>query len=244
MAKTVKSILDKARYYIGTKENPADSNNVIFNTDYYGHPVYGTCYAWCVTFVWDIFRMCDASSLFYDGQKTAGCCQVLNWGRSNGLEVDKDKGQAGDLILFDWDDTGEDDADHIGFIESKNSDGTYTTIEGNTAVGNDSNGGEVMRRTRNTRYIRAILRPKYEPEEKQVNFSEFPRLKKGTQGKCTETVQNILGIPTNGIFDSYMEAKVKQFQASQYGKDAGITTPDGIIGVKTWDALMHKLCNM
>ena len=38
MAKTVKSILDKARYYIGTKENPADSNNVIFNTDYYGHP--------------------------------------------------------------------------------------------------------------------------------------------------------------------------------------------------------------
>lgn len=78
MAKTVKSILDKARYYIGTKENPADSNNVIFNTDYYGHPVYGTCYAWCVTFVWDIFRMCDASSLFYDGQKTAGCCQVLN----------------------------------------------------------------------------------------------------------------------------------------------------------------------
>lgn len=240
---TAQQIIDKARSYIGTKENPPYSNNVVFNTDYYGHPVNGECYAWCVTFVWDIFRMCGASDLFYDGKKTAGCCQVLNWGRKNGLEVSKDSGQLGDLILFDWDNTGEDDADHIGFIICKNSDGSYTTVEGNTSYSDNSNGGEVMERRRSS-CIRAIIRPKYKAEEKQVDFTEFPRLAKGTQGKCTQTVQIILGIPANGIFDAYMESKVKAFQATKYGKDAGITKPDGVVGVKTWDAILHKLADL
>ena len=35
------TILKKAKSYIGTKENPANSNNVKFNTDYYGHSVKG-----------------------------------------------------------------------------------------------------------------------------------------------------------------------------------------------------------
>ena len=30
------TILKKAKSYIGTKEKPANSNNVKFNTDYYG----------------------------------------------------------------------------------------------------------------------------------------------------------------------------------------------------------------
>lgn len=158
---TAKQIIDKARSYIGTKESPAYSNNVIFNTDYYGHPVSGSEYPWCVTFVWDIFRMCDASELFYDGRKTAYCPAVLSWGRENGLIVTE--GREGDLILFDWDNTNPNDADHIGFIAARSDDGYYITIEGNTAIGNDSNGGEVMERRRSTG-IRAIIRPKYDSE--------------------------------------------------------------------------------
>lgn len=158
---TAKQIIDKARRYIGTKESPAYSNNVIFNTDYYGHPVSGSDYPWCVTFVWDIFRMCDASELFYDGRKTAYCPAVLSWGRENGLIVTD--GREGDLILFDWDNTNPNDADHIGFIAGRGDDGYYITIEGNTAIGNDSNGGEVMERRRSTG-IRAIIRPRYDEE--------------------------------------------------------------------------------
>lgn len=158
---TAKQIIDKARSYIGTKESPAYSNNVIFNTDYYGHPVSGSEYPWCVTFVWDIFRMCDASELFYDGRKTSYCPAVLSWGRENGLIVTE--GREGDLILFDWDNTNPNDADHIGFIAARSDDGYYITIEGNTAIGNDSNGGEVMERRRSTG-IRAIIRPKYDEE--------------------------------------------------------------------------------
>ena len=158
---TAKQIIDKARSFIGTEENPPYSNNVIFNTDYYGHPVSGSSYPWCVTFVWDIFRMCDASELFYDGRKTAYCPAVLSWGRENGLIVTD--GREGDLILFDWDNTNPNDADHIGFIKAKSDDGYYITIEGNTSITDNSNGGEVMERRRSTG-IRAIIRPKYDEE--------------------------------------------------------------------------------
>lgn len=158
---TAKQIIAKAESYIGTKESPAYSNNVIFNTDYYGHPVNGASYPWCVTFVWDIFRMCGASDLFYDGRKTAYCPAVLAWGRENGLIVTD--GREGDLILFDWDNTNPNDADHIGFIKAKSADGYYITIEGNTSITDNSNGGEVMERRRSS-CIRAIIRPKYDAE--------------------------------------------------------------------------------
>lgn len=238
MAKTAKSVMDKAISYLGTKENPPDSNNVIFNTDYYGHPVNGSWYAWCVVFVWDIFRMCDASSLFYDGEKTAGCCQVLEWGRNAGLEVSKYEGKYGDLILFDWDDTGEWDADHIGFIERQNDDGTYTTIEGNTAIGNDSNGGEVMRRTRNTSCVRAILRPKYEKEDNKVRI-EFDVLSKGSKGEDVRALQRLLiswGYKLNidGDFGNKTEKYVKELQ----GK-LGLVQ-DGIVGVNSWNRFLFK----
>lgn len=158
---TAKEIIDKALSYIGTEENPPYSNNVIFNTDYYGHPVSGAEYPWCCTFVWDIFRMCDASDLFYGGRKTAYCPAVLSWGRQEGLVVSE--GRMGDLILFDWDNTNVNDADHIGFIVERNPDGSYITVEGNTSLTNNSNGGEVMERRRST-CIRAIIRPKYDEE--------------------------------------------------------------------------------
>jgi hypothetical protein len=162
---TANEIIKMAEYYIGTKENPANSNNVIFNTNYYGHPVSGAAYPWCCAFVWDIFRKCKASALFYDGKKTAYCQTVYNWAKEEKLTVDKTKGKKGDLVLFDW--NKDKHADHIGFIKKKNSDGTYITIEGNTGIGNDSNGGEVMERTRSAATILAIVRPKYKKATKE-----------------------------------------------------------------------------
>ena len=63
------TIIKKAVSYLGTKENPANSNKVKFNNDYYGRVVSGSSYPWCCTFVWDIFKMCDASDLFFGGKK-------------------------------------------------------------------------------------------------------------------------------------------------------------------------------
>lgn len=178
-----KLIMDKAASYIGTEENPPGSNNVIFNTDYYGGPVNGSWYPWCCAFVWDVFRMCGLSSLFYDGQKTAYCPTVYNWAKQKGLIVPKTEAKYGDIVLFDWD--GDGVADHIGFVETYNTGG-YLTIEGNTSSGNDSNGGKVMRRTRYTSQIQAIIRPKYTESAPEI----VPETWKAT-GTATSTVNNL-----------------------------------------------------
>lgn len=157
---TANQIMDKAISYIGTKEKPANSNNVIFNTHYYGKEVSGNNYKWCAVFIWDIFRMCGASKLFYDGKKCAYCPSIKNWAVSKKLTVDKSKAKYGDVAIFDW--GGDGIPDHIGFIESIDKNGVYHTVEGNTAVGNDSNGGAVMRRTRLANSICCVFRPKYD----------------------------------------------------------------------------------
>ena len=166
---TAKDIVNKAASFIGVREDPPDTNNVIFNTDYYGRHVYGSTYPWCCTFVWDIFRMCGASDLFYDGKKTAYCPAVMEWGTRSRLTVHTDEGQPGDLILFDW--NHDRVADHIGIIEKQLDYNVYQTIEGNTAVGNDSNGGVVMRRKRNASNVCCIIHPKYQEDE--MSYSDF-----------------------------------------------------------------------
>lgn len=158
---TAKQIIDKALSYVGTYDG--GNNNVVFNAHFYGTSVSGSAYPWCCAFVWDIFRMCGASQLFNGGQKTAYCPTVLNWGRNNGLTVSKANGQYGDIVLFDW--NGDGIADHIGLIIAKNADGSYTTVEGNTANSNYSNGGYVLKMTRYYSSILAIIRPKYESKE-------------------------------------------------------------------------------
>lgn len=231
MAKTAKSIMDMIISYLGTTEDPKGSNNVIFNTDYYGHEVSGSQYAWCVTTVWDTFRKCGASDLFYDGEKTAGCVQVLLWGRRNGLEVNKNEGRYGDLILFDWDmykEDDPDDADHIGFIVSKNSDGSYNTIEGNV--------DDMVAYRRRDDYIRAIIRPKYEEED--MDYTKFPKLYVGVTGHAVSVLQVVIGVVPSGIFDKNTEDKVKQYQ-----KKKGLVQ-DGVAGKDTWKCMIEDMMNM
>lgn len=195
MGKTAKDIMTKAISYLNTKESPANSNNVIFNTHYYGKAVTGSAYPWCCTYVWDIFRLAGASDLFYGGKKTAYCPTVETWGKSNKLTVDKSKGKYADIVLFDF--TGRGISGHIGFIVQKNSDGTYKTLEGNTAVGNDSNGGCVMYRTRSQSSIRCIIRPKYEAEKENTTTSTAKTtFIKGVQKSCGAKVDGIAGNDT------------------------------------------------
>jgi hypothetical protein len=70
------------------------------------------------------------------------------WLRATGRAVDEPR--AGDLAIFDWDGAGV--PDHVGVV-IRSHEGGIDTVEGNTAVGNDSDGGEVMRRTRPLAYV-------------------------------------------------------------------------------------------
>lgn len=138
-----KSILDAAISQIGVKESPAGSNNVKYNTWYYGREVSGAAYPWCAVFV----SWCFYATGIYDRldglANKAGCDPYMRWAKQKGYWSTTPK--VGALVLFDWDHDGS--ADHIGIVEGiKNK--LIHTVEGNTAIGNDSNGGEVMRRTR------------------------------------------------------------------------------------------------
>jgi hypothetical protein len=62
----------------------------------------------------------------------------------------------GDLVIYNW---NGGDVDHIGLFEGWTSGRFgFHAIEGNTAIGNDSNGGEVMRRDRTTEFVAAFVR--------------------------------------------------------------------------------------
>ena len=162
---TTKKILEIAAGEIGTKEVPSGSNNVKYNTEYYGGAVSGADYPWCCAFIWWLFKKAGASELFYGGQKTAYCPTAMNWYKSQGRFY-KSGFQPGDIVFFDF--SGSGIAGHIGIIEKTNSDGSYTTIEGNTSVTSNDNGGAVMRRTRYKNQILGAGRPDYKNEEEDM----------------------------------------------------------------------------
>ena len=64
------------------------------------------------------------------------------WLRATGRAVSDPA--PGDIAIFDWDGGLP---DHVGIVVRAHPT-RIDTVEGNTAVGNDSDGGEVMRRSR------------------------------------------------------------------------------------------------
>ena len=203
-------VLEVARAEIGVKESPSGSNKVKYNTEYYGRAVSGSNYAWCAVFVWWVFKQAGCPELYFGGKKSAHCPTVADYYILNKQTVSKSKGQAGDIVLFDWNQNNS--SDHIGIIESRNSDGSYVCIEGNTAVGNDSNGGQVMRRTRYQSQISWICRPKYSQKStvKPVASTATSINKLAVDGQWGETTtrktQQVLGTPVDGIVSGQLES--------------------------------------
>lgn len=241
---TAEQVVNKAASYIGTTELPAGSNNVIFNTDYYGHAVSGSDYPWCCAFVWDIFRMCGGSSLF--GEKTAACAEYEQNAISRGESVGKANGRKGDVVTFDFGHKGY--AHHIGFIKSKNADGTYQTIEGNTSKTSQDNGGAVMERTRSQSDMRYIFRPKYSgAASSTVSTKTSTGTAKGS-GYMFAPEQIKLGSKNNSVLLAQEILKARGLYTGDLDKDFGSGTkaavvkyqkargldPDGIVGPKTW----------
>ena len=152
----VERIIALARKQVGVSEQPAGSNNVKYNTDYYGHHVEGGAYAWCVVFIWWLFDFYHLNSEFCGGTKTAYCPFVVNYAKNNGAWItDPSKFRAGDCLLFDW--NGDNVADHIGLLVSWNG-ASGQTIEGNA-------GDAVSLCTRSVGQIIGAYRPAYRNAE-------------------------------------------------------------------------------
>ncbi len=151
------AIIEIASAEIGIKEFPPDSNNVKYNTWFYGKEVSGPKYPWCGTFVSFCFAMAGLSLGTIDYKRGFAGCQyatrnIKKWGRQ--ITVPKE----GDVVFFDW--QGDGIFDHTGIFVKDLGKGLFESIEGNTAFGNDSNGGQVMRRA-DRKFRQAIfVRPK------------------------------------------------------------------------------------
>ena len=114
---------------------------------------------WCAIFVSYCFYSAGLPLKISNSLGFAYCPSGVSWFRQNGKFIDKNSPQPGDVVFFSW--YGDGVADHVGIVESLGSGENIITIEGNTAIGDDSNGGQVMRRTRVRSYILGYGRPDY-----------------------------------------------------------------------------------
>ena len=164
---TAKEILDIARKELGTKESPANSNNVKYNTWYYGKPVSGSAYPWCMAFV----QWCFAQVNMRLPAKTASCGALMRAAKAAGCWVTSGL-LPGDVVIYDF--PGGAATDHTGIVESVTSSGVVA-IEGNTSVsGSQSNGGMVCRKTRPNSQIVGAVRPKYNKEVVSMDNNPSP----------------------------------------------------------------------
>ena len=136
-------LVAQARSWIGCKESDGSHRKII--DVYNGHRPLARNYrvqytdAWCATFV----SACAIKTGMTDIIPTeCGCGQMVQLFQALG-EWDENDGRvpkAGDIIFYDWDDSGSGDntgwPDHVGIVESV-SGNNITVIEGNknNAVG-------------------------------------------------------------------------------------------------------------
>ena len=139
--------LARAISQLGTKESPAESNNQKYGSWYGMNGV-----PWCAIFTTWCYE-CGADDVgkdspsFVKGSRYSYCPYVVSDARSGkcGLKTTDDP-IPGDLVVYDW--AWDTIYDHIGIFERWSGGGNFDAIEGNTSLNNNSNGGEVMRRTR------------------------------------------------------------------------------------------------
>lgn len=141
-------------------ESPANSNRTK-----YGQEFGLNGYAWCVMFLWWVFKEAGESNAFFAGAKTASCGTLLRWYREQGYSGTAP--MKGDIVILNFHHTQ--DTEHCGLVVDVHDDGTFTTIEGNTSsAGSQDNGGCVMKKTRYLSQVVGICRPVYQPEPAKV----------------------------------------------------------------------------
>lgn len=150
---TGEKALAEAIRYIGYTEHPAGSNKTAFGM-WFGV----NAAPWCAIFVSYCFKV-GAGYTIAAGYKAAGMHDrggayvptIQSWLVASKQWLGRVRPLPGDIAIFNWDGKGE--PEHIGIVEKAIDDNTFICIEGNTSLNNNSNGGEVMRRTRTLQQV-------------------------------------------------------------------------------------------
>lgn len=147
--KTKELVLQIAEWQMGVMESPSGSNRQKYGEEYGWNGV-----PWCVQFVWWCFKAAG-----FNLRKTASCTELTNAYKKAGQWVTSGY-KPGDIAMFDFDGKMDGETEHCGIIVEVGKD-YIVTIEGNTSVANNSNGGAVMKRKRPLRVVTGACRPMY-----------------------------------------------------------------------------------
>lgn len=213
---TKSKLLSIVRNQIGVGENPMGSNNVKYNTWYYGKSVKGSAYPWCMAFV--CWCMNEAGMM---GQitKTASCGQQASYAQKTGRWHWSTKGiQAGDIVIYSLSSAH----DHTGFVTAVYSS-TIDAIEGNT-------GDKVKATNRNKSKIYGYIRLTFDAETGNAN------IRRGQQE--ANLLVKKFQIAEDGIRGKDTKKKGVMVLQTCLNKDYGSgLVVDGIVGEKTKKAL-------
>ena len=243
---TASQILALAARQVGITESPAGSNNVKYNTWFYGRAVRGSVYAWCAAFISWLFGQFNALGLIFGKfARTDSKAKALR--KSGRLIIGPGGLKKGDIVFFSFHGHKYQGRylgiHHVGiYTGRRTADGRYITIEGNTSKSSDDNGGAVMIRYRAASSIAAHFSPAYaaepKPTKKPVTTAAKPvysiktALKRGSRGASVKELQRALKKQghykgeVDGVFGPKTEAALKAFQKKRH------MTVDGICGPK------------
>jgi hypothetical protein len=135
-------IIEIASLEVGQGEVPLNSNKTKYGKWFGFDGV-----AWCGMFVsWCYFMAGKPLGKIGFTKGFAGCQTAVAYFKEKGKVTTSPV--EGDIVFFDWNKDGR--YDHTGlFVKWTQPNVKFETIEGNTSLTNQSNGGQVMRRNRN-----------------------------------------------------------------------------------------------
>lgn len=228
-------VLRVATRQLGTTENPRNSNRSKYGAWYGmdGQP-------WCAMFVSYCFYQAGLPLPIKISKGFAYCPDGVNYFKKKG-QWSTSQAKPGDIVFFDWQRDGT--SDHVGIVEKVLGNGQFQTIEGNTSNTNNSNGGQVMRRTRSLSVIQGFGQPPYngistnkgdvDPPWDGIFLQLTSPLMKSNEIKLWQKWMNKLGysLEVDGIYGENSAAACQQFQ------QANNLEIDGVVGPETWDTV-------
>lgn len=149
--KTREAVLQIARWQEGVVETPKGTNRQKYGKAYGTNGV-----AWCMQFVWWVFREAG-----FNLHKTASCTTLANRYKKAGQWVTEGY-KPGDIAMFDFSGKRK-RTQHCGIVIEATAT-HIVTIEGNTGDTNQANGGMVMRKIRKLNLVTGACRPNYNME--------------------------------------------------------------------------------
>ena len=218
MAVYAEDVVKKAKSYIGLKESDGSHKKIIdiYNNNKPLARGYKMKYtdAWCACFVSVVAIECEALHII---PKEVGCGKMIDLFVKLGewVENDAHTPKAGDVIFYDWEDSGKGDnkggANHVGIVE-KVANGTITVIEGNI---NNAVGRRTLKV--NGKYIRGYGVPKYDVKtvNKPVNKSIDTIAKEVINGKWGNGTERKQRLTAAGYNYTEVQAAVNRIL---YGK--------------------------